>query len=115
MIVSGSIGDGRAPARWHRLFDGRFNGLVDSIDRSSRQKVAGAKMRSEGFFTPPKRNTRISAADARSDEALIMIAGDMFAAGFDTKDISIRLVMPEAAICAALEVARNRRRLDHLA
>jgi len=70
-------------------------------------------MRPDGFFAPPKRNARISAAQARVDEALIIIAGDMFAAGFDTKDISIRLVMPESAVCAALDVARERQRLEH--
>jgi len=72
-------------------------------------------MRADGLFTPPKRNTRVSASEARTDEALIIIAGDMFAAGFDTKDISIRLVLPEAAVCAALEIARERQRLEHLA
>ena len=60
-------------------------------------------------FGPPKRNTRVTSADARSDEALIIIAGDMFAAGFDTKDISIRLVTPEHAVLAVLHIERERR------
>jgi hypothetical protein len=57
---------------------------------------------------PPKRNTRITASEAKTDEALIIIAGDMFAAGYDTREISIRLVTPEAAVAAALAVARDR-------
>jgi hypothetical protein len=69
-------------------------------------------MRPNGLFGPPKRNTRVSAADARLDEALILISGDMFAAGFDTKDISIRLVVPESAVAAALQVCRDRRRAE---
>jgi len=64
------------------------------------------------FFGPPKRQTRVSAEDARHDEALIVIAGDMFAAGFDTKDISIKLVTPESAVLAALHLARERQRLQ---
>lgn len=66
----------------------------------------------DAFFSPPKRNMRVTASDARADEALIIIAGDMFAAGFDTKDISIRLLTPEAAVVAALSVCRERRRLE---
>jgi hypothetical protein len=34
----------------------------------------------------------------------------MFAAGFDTKDISQRLLVPESAAYAALQVARDRQR-----
>jgi hypothetical protein len=34
----------------------------------------------------------------------------MFCAGFDTKDISIRLVTPESAVLAALHIARERQR-----
>jgi hypothetical protein len=63
---------------------------------------------------PPKPNARVTAAEARCDEALIICAGDMFAAGFDTKDISIRLIVPEAAVVAALEVCRARRRLESI-
>lgn len=71
-------------------------------------------MRPDSCFGPPKRNIRITAAEARTDEALIMIAGDMFAAGFDTKDISVRLVVPEAAALAALHVCFERRRLERI-
>lgn len=67
------------------------------------------------WFGPPKQQRRLSAVDARADEALIIIAGDMFAAGYDTKDISLRLVVPEAAALAAVHVARERRRLEHIA
>lgn len=62
------------------------------------------------FLGPPKRNVRVTASEARFDEALILIAGDMFAAGYDTRDIAIRLVTPEAAVYAALRVARERQR-----
>lgn len=65
-------------------------------------------MRPDGAFGPPKKNARVTAADARDDEALILIAGDMFASGFDTKDISIRLLTPECAVLTALHVARER-------
>lgn len=65
-----------------------------------------------GAFGPPKRQTRVSASKATHDEALIMVAGDMFAAGFDTKDISLRLVTPECAVLAALHIARERQRLE---
>lgn len=41
---------------------------------------------------------------------LVIIVGDMFAAGFDTKEISQRLVTPEHAVLAALHVERERRR-----
>jgi hypothetical protein len=34
----------------------------------------------------------------------------MFAAGYDTKDIASRLVIPECAALAALHVARERQR-----
>lgn len=61
------------------------------------------------FFAPP-RGPSITPSEARHDEALIIIAGDMFAAGFDTKDISIRLLTPECAVLAALHVARERQR-----
>lgn len=67
-------------------------------------------MRPDGTMGPPKRITRVTARDGRDDEALIIIAGDMFAAGFDTRDISLRLVVPEAACVAALAVARERQR-----
>jgi hypothetical protein len=67
-----------------------------------------------GAFMPPKRQTRVTARDGRDDEALIIISGDMFAAGFDTKDISLRLVTPECAVVAALRVARERRRLENI-
>ncbi|MFA6267657.1 MAG: hypothetical protein WC670_18315 [Pseudolabrys sp.] len=63
-----------------------------------------------GAFGPPKRQTRVTASEARHDEALIIITGDMFAAGFDTKEISIRLVTPECAVLVALHVARERQR-----
>jgi hypothetical protein len=59
---------------------------------------------------PPKRDVRVSARDGRDDEALIIITGDMFAAGFDTRDISLRLLVPKAACVAALAVARERQR-----
>jgi hypothetical protein len=72
-------------------------------------------MRAGASFGPPKRNRRVTASEARHDEALIIIVGDMFAAGFDTKDISIRLVTPESAVCAALQVCRERRRLENIA
>jgi hypothetical protein len=68
-------------------------------------------MRPDGSIAPPKRNVRVTASEARADEALIIIVGDMFAAGFNTKDISIRLVTPEAAVSAALNVARDRQLL----
>jgi hypothetical protein len=61
-------------------------------------------------LAPPRRNARITAREGRSDEALRIIAGDMFAAGFDTKDISIRLLVPEHAVLAALHIERERRR-----
>lgn len=67
-----------------------------------------------GAFAPPKTATRITASEARHDEALIIIAGDMFAAGFDTKDISIRVLTPEHAVLAALHVARERQRAGAL-
>ena len=67
-------------------------------------------MRWNQDLAPPKRNLRVTARDGRDDEALIIIAGDMFAAGFDTRDISLRLVVPEAACVAALRVARERQR-----
>jgi hypothetical protein len=67
-------------------------------------------MRPDGSFGPPRQQRRVTARDGRDDEALIIIAGDMFAAGFDTKDISIRLVTPECAVLAALHVARERQR-----
>lgn len=69
-------------------------------------------MRPDSSIGPPKRNSRVTAEDARHDEALIIISGDMFAAGFDTKDISIRLVTPESAVLAALHVCRERRRVE---
>ncbi|KPG01810.1 hypothetical protein IP86_03100 [Rhodopseudomonas sp. AAP120] len=53
----------------------------------------------------------MTAAEARSDEFLISAAGDLFAAGFDTAQIASRFVAPEAAIAAALAVARQRRRV----
>ena len=68
-------------------------------------------MRWDGAMGPPKRSTRVSSAEARADEALIIIAGDMFAAGFDTRDMSLRLVVPEAACVAALAVARERQHM----
>jgi len=67
------------------------------------------------LFGPPKRKTRTTLEEARHDEALIIICGDMFAAGFDTRDISIRLITPECAVAAALCIARERRRLDLMA
>jgi hypothetical protein len=66
-------------------------------------------MRGGAFFAAP-RGARITPSEARHDEALIIIAGDMFAAGFDTKDISLRLLTPECAALAALHVARERQR-----
>jgi hypothetical protein len=69
-------------------------------------------VRPDGSFGPPRRQRPVTANDARSDEALIIIAGDMFAAGFDTRDIALRLVVPEAACAAALRVARERQRLE---
>jgi len=69
-------------------------------------------MRFDGAFGPPKRKTRTTPEEARHDEALIIICGDMFAAGFDTKDISIRLIRPECAVLAALHTARERQRLE---
>jgi hypothetical protein len=71
-------------------------------------------MRPDGAFSPPKRNARVTPDEARGDEALIIICGDMFAAGFDTRDMSIRLVTPESACAAALGIARERRRLEFL-
>jgi hypothetical protein len=71
-------------------------------------------MRPDRSIGPRKRNTRVSAAEARSDEALIIITGDMFAAGFDTRDIAIRLVVPEAAVTTALRICRDRRRLESI-
>ena len=65
-------------------------------------------------FIIPKKQARVTASEARHDEALIIIAGDMFAAGFDTKDISIRLLTPESAVLAALHVARERRRMENV-
>lgn len=62
------------------------------------------------FFGPRKEQRRLTADDARVDEALIIIAGDMFAAGYDTKDIASRLVIPECAALAAVHVARERQR-----
>lgn len=67
-------------------------------------------MRPEPFMGPPRINRRVTVADARADEALIAFCGDMFAAGLDTKDMSVRLVVPEAACLAALHVARERQR-----
>ena len=67
-------------------------------------------MRGDRDLAPPKRNLRVTARDGRDDAALIIIAGDMFAAGFDTRDIALRLVVPEAACIAALAVARERQR-----
>lgn len=72
-------------------------------------------MRPDSTFGPPKRAARMSISEARCDEALIIIAGDMFAAGFDTKEISIRLVVPESAAWAALQVSRERRRIENIA
>lgn len=62
--------------------------------------------------TLPKRSRRLTSQEARYGEALIIIAGDMFAAGFDTKDISLRLVTPEHEVLAALQIARERQRMD---
>jgi len=61
-------------------------------------------------LAPPKRNMRMTTAEARIDGALRIITGDMFAAGFDTKDISLRLLVPEHAVLAALHVERESRR-----
>lgn len=61
-------------------------------------------------FGPPKKNRRSSPADVRGDEALITICGDLFAAGFDTRDMAMRLCEPEAVCLAALSVARERQR-----
>jgi hypothetical protein len=61
-------------------------------------------------FAPPKKNRRTSQAEARADEALIVICGDLFAAGFNTSDMAKRLGEPEAACLAALSVARERQR-----
>ncbi|WP_283804919.1 hypothetical protein [Rhodopseudomonas palustris] len=42
---------------------------------------------------------------------MIIIAGDMFAAGFDTRAIAARLITSEAAVEAALHRARERQRI----
>lgn len=72
-------------------------------------------MRPDGSFGPPRRQTRVTPSEATHNEALIIIAGDMFAAGFDTKEISIRLLTPECAVLAALHIARERQRLELIA
>lgn len=72
-------------------------------------------MRPDGSIGPLKRATRMTPEEARHDEALIIITGDMFAAGFDTKDISIKLVTPECAVLAALHVCQERRRIEGVA
>lgn len=59
-----------------------------------------------------KRSRRLTSQEARYVEALIIIAGDMFAAGFNTKDISLRVMTPEWAVMAALQIARERQRSD---
>ena len=67
-------------------------------------------MISPSMFSPPRRQSRVTASEGRHDEALILICGDMFAAGFDTKDMSIKLVTPECACLSALQIARERQR-----
>lgn len=66
----------------------------------------------QGYRRAPNsvRGRSATVADAHTNEALIAICGDMFAAGMDTRDMSIRLVIPEAACLAALHVARERQR-----
>lgn len=71
-------------------------------------------MRPDGSFGPPKANKRESYRDGARDEALIIVAGDMFAAGLDTKEIAIRLVRPESTVLSALHVARERQLSDEL-
>lgn len=63
------------------------------------------------IFTPEKVNRRPGWMDGARDEALIIVAGDMFTAGFDTRDIAFRLVTSEAAVSGALMVARERQRV----
>jgi hypothetical protein len=67
-------------------------------------------MRPDPALMPPKKNRALSVAEARSDEMLITICGDLFAAGFSTFDMKQRLHLPEAACLAALHVARERQR-----
>ncbi|KIZ39059.1 hypothetical protein [Rhodopseudomonas sp. BAL398] len=68
-------------------------------------------MRPDASFGPPKVNSRPTWRDGAADEALIIIAGDMFAAGFDTRAIAARLITSEAAVEAALHRARERQRI----
>ncbi|WP_315774887.1 MULTISPECIES: hypothetical protein [unclassified Bradyrhizobium] len=65
-------------------------------------------MRPDGSIGPRKRNDRMTALQAVADEALISAAGDMFAAGLDTREMAARLIVPEAAVTTALRVARER-------
>lgn len=54
---------------------------------------------------------RLAGADtARASEALIATCGWLFAAGYDTRDMSLLLFVPEANCCAALQAARARSR-----
>lgn len=46
-------------------------------------------------------------------EALVIIAGDMFASGYDTKDISLQTVTPESKVLSALHIARQRQFEGH--
>lgn len=53
---------------------------------------------------------RSAANTARASEALIATCGWLFAAGYDTRDMSLLLFVPEPNCLAALQVARARSR-----